>query len=351
MTPEEATMSGAGERGAEPRLPTATATATGGGGASGSAPTATAPVDSARVQAPDEPGERHRLVAAHDPLTAKRRGVMAEKAFVWACRLAVFVPLAILAILLADVISTGLGRLDWDFVQGYPSRRAGKAGIWPALIGSLYLVSMTAVIALPLGVGAAIYLEEYGRRSRLAGIIEVAIANLAGVPSIIYGLLGLELFVRALGMGPKLLAAAATLALLVLPIVIMASREALRTVRDPLREAALGLGATRWQMVRHVVLPMAMPGILTGAILSIARAIGETAPLILVGAVTYITFVPNKINSEFTALPIQIFNWVGLPQRAFVENAAAGIVVLMIVLLLLNSVAIFLRHRYQKRNS
>jgi phosphate transport system permease protein len=219
------------------------------------------------------------------------------------------------------------------------------------MIGSLYLVGLTAVLALPLGVGAAIYLEEYGRRSRLAGIIEVAIANLAGVPSIIYGLLGLELFVRALNLGPSLIAGAATMALLVLPIVIMASREALRTVRDPLREAALGLGATRWQMVRYVVLPMALPGILTGAILSIARAIGETAPLILVGAVVYITFLPDGIDSQFTALPIQIFNWVGMPQRAFVVNAAAGIVVLMVMLLVLNSVAIYLRNRYQKRNS
>jgi phosphate transport system permease protein len=330
-------VSGAGELSAEPAVPARS----------------TATVDSAPLPAPagDEPGERQRLVAAHDPLTAKRRGVLAEQVFVWVCRFAVFAPLVVLAVLLADVISTGVGRLDMDFIEGYPSRRAARAGIWPALIGSIYLVGLTAAIALPLGVGAAIYLEEYGRRSRLAGIIEVAIANLAGVPSIIYGLLGLELFVRALNMGATLIAAAATMALLVLPIVIMASREALRTVRDPLREAALGLGATRWQMVRHVVLPMALPGILTGAILSIARAIGETAPLIIVGAVTYITFVPESIHSEFTALPIQIFNWVGLPQRAFVENAAAGIVVLMILLLLLNSVAIFLRYRYQKRNS
>ena len=286
----------------------------------------------------------------HMALTAQRRGVWRESAFVWACRLAVFIPLALLFILVADVTLDGIGRLSWDFIQGLPSRRAYRAGIWPALVGSLYLIGLTAVLALPLGVGAAMYLEEYGRRSRLAGIIEIAIANLAGVPSVIYGLLGLELFVRVFGFGPSLFAGACTLALLVLPIVIMSSREALRTVPDSLREGALALGATRWQMVRLVVLPMSLPGILTGAILAISRAIGETAPLIVIGAVVYITFLPDGIDSEFTALPIQIFNWVSMPQKEFLINAAAGIVVLMTTLLLLNSVAIYLRNRYQTRN-
>lgn len=286
----------------------------------------------------------------HMALTAQRRGVYREHAFVWACRLAVFIPLVLLFILVADVTLDGLGRLSWDFIRGLPSRRALQAGIWPALVGSLYLIGLTAVLALPLGVGAAMYLEEYGRRSRLAGIIEVAIANLAGVPSVIYGLLGLELFVRVFDFGPSLIAGACTLALLVLPIVIMSSREALRTVPDSLREGALALGATRWQMVRLVVLPMSMPGILTGAILAISRAIGETAPLIVIGAVVYITFLPDGIDSEFTALPIQIFNWVSMPQKEFLINAAAGIVVLMTTLLLLNSVAIYLRNRYQTRN-
>jgi phosphate transport system permease protein len=285
------------------------------------------------------------------PLDGRREGITAEKVFVWICRLAVFVPLLILGVLIVDVALDGLGRIDWAFLTSYSSRRAAKAGIWPALVGSLYLIGLTAALALPIGVGAAVYLEEYGRRSRLAGIIEVAIANLAGVPSIIYGLLGLDLFVRAMGFGPTLLAGASTLALLVLPIIIMASREALRTVRDPLREAALGLGTTRWQMVRHVVLPMAMPGILTGAILAISRAIGETAPLVVIGAVAYITFLPDGIDSEFTALPIQIFNWVSMPQKAFIINAAAGIVVLLATLLVLNSVAIYLRNRYQKRTN
>lgn len=286
----------------------------------------------------------------HLPLSARRRGVWLEKAFVWACRLAVVLPLVLLIYLVADVVIDGVGRLSWDFITGLPSRRAARAGIWPALVGSIYLISLTALLSLPLGAGAAIYLEEYGRRSRLAGIIEVAIANLAGVPSVIYGLLGLELFVRLFGLGNSLLAGACTLALLVLPVVIMSSREALRTVPDSLREAALGLGATRWQMVRRVVMPMAMPGILTGAILAISRAIGETAPLIVIGAVVYITFLPDGITSEFTALPIQIFHWVSMPQKDFLINAAAGIVVLLATLLLLNSVAIYLRNRYQTRN-
>ena len=283
------------------------------------------------------------------PLTGKREGMWLETAFLWLCRLAIVVPLILLAIFVGNVFLEGLARLDWNFVTGLPSRRASAAGLWPALIGSLYLMVLTALLALPLGVGSAVYLEEYGRRSRLAGIIEVAIANLAGVPSVIYGLLGLGVFVRFFALGNSLITGAATLALLVLPVVIMSSREALRTVPDSLREAALALGATRWQMIRRVVLPMSVPGILTGAILALSRAIGETAPLIVIGAVAYITFLPDGLDSEFTALPIQIYNWVSMPQRAFQINAAAGIVVLMITLLLLNAIAIYLRNRYQKR--
>jgi phosphate transport system permease protein len=284
------------------------------------------------------------------PLAEQQRSKLGEQAFLWACRVAIFLPLALLLYLLLDVVVDGIGRLDWEFLQGTPSRRAARAGIKPALIGSLYLIGLTALLSLPLGVGAAIYLEEYGRRSRLAGLIEVAIANLAGVPSVIYGLLGLGLFVRSFALGPSLLAGACTLALLVLPVVIMSSREALRTVPHSLREAALGLGATRWQMIRRVILPMCLPGILTGAILAISRAIGETAPLIVVGAVVFISFLPDGLDSQFTTLPIQIFNWVSMPQRDFLSNAAAGIVVLMGTLLVFNSIAIFLRNHYQKRN-
>jgi len=277
------------------------------------------------------------------------RGLLAERLFVGLCWAAVALPLLILAVLVGDVLVDALGRLDWGFITSYPSRRASRAGILPGLVGSVYLVGLTAVIALPLGVGAAVYLEEYDHRGRLASLIEINIANLAGVPSIIYGLLGLEVFVRALGMGRSLLAGACTMALLILPIIIMAAREALRTVPDSLREGARALGATPWQVVRQVVLPLALPGIMTGSILAVSRAIGEAAPLIVVGALTYIAFLPEGVSSPFTALPIQIFNWVSRPQEAFLANAAAGIVVLMGTLLLINSVAILLRNRMQRR--
>jgi phosphate transport system permease protein len=282
-------------------------------------------------------------------LKGRPRARMSEQLLLWLCRVAAFLPLILLAYLIGTVMVDGIGRIDWAFLTNPPSRRASAAGIWPALMGSLWLIAATGLIAIPLGVGAAVYLEEYGQRSRLAGVVEVAIANLAGVPSIIYGMLGLGLFVRALGLGASVLAGACTLALLVLPIVIMATREALRTVKDGLREAAYGLGATRWQMVRGVVLPMALPGIMTGSILAISRAIGETAPLILAGAVTFITFAPDGIDSPYTALPMQIYKWTSMPQREFLTNAAAGIVVLIVTLLILNSVAIFIRNRYQQR--
>jgi phosphate transport system permease protein len=282
----------------------------------------------------------------------RRRGAnVGERLFILACLLAVVVPLGFLAVLMADVVVDAVGRISWDFITGYPSRRAERAGILPALVGSLWLITLTALLALPVGIGAAVYLEEYAGRSKAAGLIEINIANLAGVPSVIYGLLGLGLFVRALGLGRSVLAGAATLALLVLPIVIMSSREALRTVPLGLREACYALGSTRWQAIRRVVLPMAMPGILTGAILSLSRAIGETAPLIVVGALTYVTFLPDGINAPFTALPIQIFNWVSRPQRAFLDNAAAGIVVLLATMLVLNTLAILLRYRLQRKST
>jgi len=280
---------------------------------------------------------------------SRKGGNLPERAFVWVCLFAVFLPLALLSFLIGDLVIDAVGRMSWDFITGYPSRRAERAGILPALVGSIFLISLTAVLTLPAGVGAAIYLEEYGKRSRLAALIEINIANLAGVPSVIYGLLGLGLFVRTLGLGRSILAGAATLSLLVLPIVILSSREALRTVPHSLREACFALGATRWQAIRRVVLPMALPGILTGAILSLSRAIGETAPLIVVGALTYVTFLPDGINAPFTALPIQIFNWVSRPQAEFLVNAAAGIVVLLVTMLVLNTIAILLRNRLQKR--
>jgi len=279
----------------------------------------------------------------------RRRGVVIERLFVALCLGAVIVPLGLVLVLLGNVLSDAAQRLDWAFLTSFPSRKAALAGVYPAFVGTLYLGFITAGLALPLGVGAAIYLEEYERRGRLANLIELNIANLAGVPSVIYGLLGLGLFVRVAGMGRSLLSGAATLALLVLPIVIMASREALRTVPLSLREGSYALGATRWQTIRQVVLPMALPGILTGSILAVSRAVGETAPLIIVGALTYVTLLPDGLGSPFTALPIQIFNWVSRPQAEFLLNAAAGIVVLLGTMLALNTTAILLRNRYQKR--
>jgi phosphate transport system permease protein len=282
--------------------------------------------------------------------TEHRRGDRrAERAFEWLCLAAVVLPLGLLGFLLIEGLRDGISRLSLDFLTSYPSRKWEEAGVLPSLVGSVYLLVLTAAIALPIGVGAAVYLEEYGKQGRLARVIEINIANLAGVPSILYGLLGLGVFVRALGMGRSLIAGACTLALLVLPIVILSTREALRTVPNSLREAALALGATRWQAIRQVVLPMAFPGILTGAILAVSRAIGETAPLVVVGALTYVTFLPDGLDAPFTALPIQIFNWVSRPQKGFLTDAAAAITVLLATLLLINLSAILLRDRLQKR--
>ncbi len=255
--------------------------------------------------------------------------------------------LLVLAILLADILRDGLGRLSWDFLTGLPSRRAEDAGIFPALAGTVWVIAVTTVLAVPIGIGAAIYLEEYGDRGWWARLIEINIANLAGVPSVIYGLLALGLFVRTLGFGRSVLAGAATLALLVLPVVILASREALRAVPPSLREASYALGATRWQTVWHQVLPVALPGMLTGTILALSRAIGETAPLLAIGALTYVPFAPDGIWSPFTVLPMQVFNWMSRPQEAFLENAAAGIMVLLVLLLGMNGFAAWLRDRCQ----
>jgi phosphate transport system permease protein len=257
--------------------------------------------------------------------------------------------LAALGALLYSVLHDGLGRLSWDFLTSYTSRRASDAGIRPALVGSLFIIALTALLALPVGVSAAIYLEEYGSRSRLARLIELNIANLAAVPSIIYGLLGLGVFVRLLGFGGSIMAGASTLALMVLPVVILATREALRTVPMSLREGSYALGATKWQTIWYQVLPVALPGILTGLILALSRAIGETAPLITIGALTFVPFLPDSVWSPFTVLPIQIFNWVSRPQADFAQNAAAAILVLLALLLTMNATAIWLRDRFQKR--
>ena len=273
-----------------------------------------------------------------------------DRVFARVCLSAAVLPLSLLLVLLVQVAVDAAPRISLDFLTGYPSRDPLLAGIWPGLVGSVFLIGMTGLFAFPIGIGAAIFLEEYGGNNRLARIIEINIANLAGVPSVIYGLLGLGLFVRGFGLGRSVLAGALTLALLVLPIIIISSREALRAVPPDLREASWALGATRWQTIHRVVLPTALPGMLTGAILATARAFGETAPIVMLGAVTYITFAPDTPLSQFTAIPLQILDWVRRPVSAgFAPNAAAGIVVLLLTMLTLNAVAIWLRDRLSRR--
>lgn len=272
-----------------------------------------------------------------------------EAAFRALCKLAIALPLCLLLLLAGSLLVEAWPRLGVGFFASYPSRFAESAGILPALVGTALLMALTALFSIPLGVGAAIYLEEYARPTRFTALLELNITTLAGVPSILYGLLGLELFVRVMDLGRSLVAGAATLALLLLPMLITVSREALRTVPRELREACFALGADRFATLRRVVLPMCMPGVLTGIILSLARAIGETAPLITIGALGYVAFLPTSLGSAFTALPIQIFNWVSRPQAAFRANAAAAIVVLLALMLLMNGVALWLRRRLQKR--
>lgn len=281
-------------------------------------------------------------------LVRKRRK---EKIFLAIAASALLFSLVILFALIIDAFLDGLPRLNIKFLTSFPSRRPEEAGILPAMVGSIYVTILTILFAVPLGIGGAIYLEVYAPKNRVSSLIETSIATLGGVPSIIYGMLGLELFARALQLGRSLLTGALTLALLVLPIIIVAARESLRAVPQSLWEAALALGATRWQALRDQVLPVAFPGILTGVILTVSRAIGEAAPLIMIGALTYVAFLPDSILSPFTTLPIQIFNWVSRPQKAFHANAAAGIIVLLAITLTLNALSILLRSRFEKRPS
>ena len=257
--------------------------------------------------------------------------------------------LVILLVLLIDIFSSGLERINWSFFTSLPSRFAEKSGIMTALAGMMSLLFFTIIISLPVGVLAGIYLQEYGKKNKFAKFIEINISNLAGVPSVIYGILGLTLFVRILNMGNSLIAGALTLALLILPIIIVATREAIKAVPDSLREASYGMGATKWQTTSKVVLPSALGGILTGIILAVSRAIGETAPLLVIGALVYVPFIPEGPNDQFTTLPIQIFNWTTRPQEAFIVNAAAGIIVLLLITFLLNGIAIYIRNKWYKK--
>ena len=276
--------------------------------------------------------------------------------------LSLFSALMALAVLLGQLAFDGADRLSWQFMLSYPSRFADQAGILTAWIGTALVMLLTALTAVPLGVGAALYLEEYARRNLVTDIIEINIANLAGVPSIVYGLMALGLLVYGCRLGQSFLTAGLTLAMLILPIVIIATREAVRAVPPQIREAAYALGATKWQTVKDHVIPYSMGGILTGMILALSRAVGETAPLITVGALSFIAFLPHPpwgpdfpflslqwIFDPFTVMPIQMFNWVSRPQEAFHVNAAAAGLVLLIMTLAMNALAIAVRARYRKR--
>ena len=248
-----------------------------------------------------------------------------------------------------DILSSGASWLSMHLLTNVPSRKAELAGMRPAILGTLWVICLTAVIAFPIGVGAAVYLEEYAQNNRWTRLLKLNIANLAGVPSVVYGLLGLGVFVSLFNLGRTVISGSLTLALLILPVVIIASQEAIRAVPSSLRQAAFALGATRWQVARDHVLPAAMPGILTGIILSVSRAIGETAPLLVVGAAAYVTFNPDGLMSKYTVIPMQIYEWARRPQAEFTNLAAAAIIVLLAVLLLLNGVAIYLRQRASSR--
>ena len=285
---------------------------------------------------------------AFNKANLKRRRAQ-SKAFEYFCSGVTGLAVVVLALLLYDIFTDGYRWVDAQFLNSFPSRFPEKAGIKSALVGTLWLVGFTAIIAIPTCVLAAIYLEEYAPKNRLTHFIEVNIANLAGVPSIVFGILGLAIFVRFFGLGRSVIAGALTMSLLILPVIIIAAKEAIRSVPSSLRQAAFALGATRWQVVRAHVLPSAMPGILTGVILALSRAIGETAPLIMIGALTFVAFLPSGPMDEFTALPIQIFNWTARPQETFHELAAGGIIVLLAVLLLMNALAVFIRYRGSKQ--
>lgn len=272
-----------------------------------------------------------------------------SRLFALLCAIVTWSSVFLLGVLLVRVTMDGLGWLDWQFISSFPSRLPERAGIKSALVGTLWMIVMVAVIAIPVGVSAALYLEEFSKRGKLARLVEVNIANLAGVPSIVYGILGLAIFVRFFALERSLISGALTMSLLILPVIIIASREAIRTVPMSIRYAALSLGATRWQTTWSHVLPSAFPGIMTGVILALSRAIGETAPLIMIGAVSFIAFLPTGPMDSFTALPIQIYDWVRRPQAEFQELAAAGILVLLAVLLLMNAAAIYIRNKTEKR--
>jgi phosphate transport system permease protein len=257
--------------------------------------------------------------------------------------------LVLLVVFIGDILIDGVRRIDWGFITDLPSRKPEKSGIYTALMGSIWILFFTTIIAFPIGVAAGIYLEEYSKKNKLAGLLEINISNLAGVPSIIYGLLGLEVFVRIMNLGPSVLAGSLTLSLLILPIVIVATREAIKAVPSSIKDASFALGASKWQTIWHQILPASGGGILTGVILALSRAVGETAPLIVVGALAYVPFAPENPLDEFSVLPIQIFNWISRPQPGFIENAAAAIIILLLITFIMNGIAVYFRNKWQKK--
>jgi len=265
------------------------------------------------------------------------------------CLAANFSVILFLVILLGDILIQGYSTLNWNFLTSYPSRFHDKAGILAAIVGTFYMMLLTALISVPLGIGAAIYLEEYAKETRFIRFVKLNIQNLAGVPSIIYGILGLTLFVRFMDLGRSLIAASLTMALLILPIITIASQEALRAVPQSFRLAGYGLGLTRWQVIQHQVLPMVATGMSTGVILALSRAIGESAPLVMVGALTYVAFLPSGLLDSFSVLSIQIYNWSSFPQKEFHALAASSIIVLLAMLFVLNVIAIGLRIYFQNK--
>jgi phosphate transport system permease protein len=276
--------------------------------------------------------------------------VLRDRIFVTGFVLAVVVGIMGLAALLLDVLVDGLPFLNWNFLSSYASRKPLDSGILAPLAGTIWIVGMTALLTIPIGVGTAIYLEEFASKSRLNKLIQLNIANLAGVPSVIYGLLGLAVFVQFLFNGSRnVTAGALTMTLLVLPIVVIASQEAIRAVPSSYRDAAYAMGANRWQVVKTVVLPQALPGMMSGIILALSRAIGESAPILIISSLVWVTFVPASPDSKFTVLPLQIFTWISQPQHSFRGIAAAAIIVLLVVLLSMNGVAIWIRSKYQQR--
>ena len=265
--------------------------------------------------------------------------------------LAILIGVAGLAALLIDVLIDGLGFLNWKFLTNYASRKPLESGILAPMAGTVWVVGLTAIFTIPVGIGTAIYLEEFARKNRLTRLIELNISNLAGVPSVIYGLLGLAVFVQFLFNGSRnLTAGALTMTLLILPIVIIASQEAIKAVPSSYRDAAYAMGATRWQVVKTVVMPQAVPGMMSGIILALSRAVGESAPILNISSLVWVTFVPTSPDSKFTVLPLQIFTWVSQPQEDFRSIAAAGIIVLLLILLGMNAVAIWIRNKYQMRS-